>query len=109
LDYLLILEVAEREKKAPVNIYITLKTYCYIYISKRLIIAIFLIGKIAKEKDTLMRYCQIVMGPAGSGKSTYCHVMQQHFEAIGRNLQIMNLDPAAEEIIYMPSIGSETS
>ena len=30
-------------------------------------------------------YAQIVVGPAGSGKSTYCHLMQQHLQTIGRS------------------------
>uniref|UniRef100_A0A0N4Z9E1 GPN-loop GTPase 3 n=1 Tax=Parastrongyloides trichosuri TaxID=131310 RepID=A0A0N4Z9E1_PARTI len=40
------------------------------------------------------------VGPAGSGKSTYCHVMQQHIRSIGRNCFVINLDPAAEEFKY---------
>ena len=46
------------------------------------------------------RYAQIVMGPAGSGKSTYCLIMQQHAETLGKNIKIINLDPAAEIIRY---------
>ena len=52
-----------------------------------------------------MKHCQIIMGPAGSGKSTYCYIMQQHFEAIGRRVHILNLDPAAEDVIYTASAG----
>jgi hypothetical protein len=48
------------------------------------------------------------MGPAGSGKSTYCYSMQQHFEAIGRRAHIMNLDPAAEDVLYTASAGNFT-
>lgn len=29
------------------------------------------------------QHCQVVMGPAGVGKSTYCHIMQQHCQAKG--------------------------
>mgnify|MGYP000255700840 CR=1 FL=1 len=46
------------------------------------------------------RYAQLVMGPAGSGKSTYCQVIQQHGDIIGRGVQVMNLDPAAEQFKY---------
>ncbi|XP_009878578.1 PREDICTED: GPN-loop GTPase 3 isoform X3 [Charadrius vociferus] len=46
------------------------------------------------------RYAQLVMGPAGSGKSTYCATMVQHCEALGRAVQVVNLDPAAELFRY---------
>lgn len=47
---------------------------------------------------------QIVVGPAGSGKSTYCQIMQEHCATLGgarrRNVLVVNLDPAAERINY---------
>ncbi|KAL3761339.1 hypothetical protein ACHAWU_000473 [Discostella pseudostelligera] len=47
---------------------------------------------------------QLVTGPAGSGKSTYCHIMQEHGLALGpkhkRRIHIANLDPAAEHFRY---------
>ncbi|XP_030209148.1 GPN-loop GTPase 3 [Gadus morhua] len=46
------------------------------------------------------RYAQLVMGPAGSGKSTYCATLVQHAEAINRSVQVVNLDPAAEHFSY---------
>ncbi|XP_061657126.1 GPN-loop GTPase 3 [Syngnathoides biaculeatus] len=46
------------------------------------------------------RYAQIVMGPAGSGKSTYCATMIQHFDSLKRSVQVVNLDPAAEHFDY---------
>uniref|UniRef100_A0A8C5GGI1 GPN-loop GTPase 3 n=1 Tax=Gouania willdenowi TaxID=441366 RepID=A0A8C5GGI1_GOUWI len=46
------------------------------------------------------RYAQLVMGPAGSGKSTYCSTIVQHSETINRNVQVVNLDPAAEHFDY---------
>ncbi|XP_072254130.1 GPN-loop GTPase 3 [Pyxicephalus adspersus] len=46
------------------------------------------------------RYAQLVMGPAGSGKSTYCSTMVQHCEALNRSVQVVNLDPAAEHFDY---------
>lgn len=48
------------------------------------------------------RYAQIVMGPAGSGKSTYCGNLQKHCETIGRQVHVVNLDPAAEYFEYQP-------
>ena len=52
---------------------------------------------------------QIVMGPAGSGKSTYCSTIQQHAAGSTSQTQyrnipihIINLDPAAEYYSYEP-------
>ncbi|KAL3801146.1 hypothetical protein ACHAW5_011094 [Stephanodiscus triporus] len=53
-----------------------------------------------------MGHCviQLVTGPAGSGKSTYCHIMQEHGLAMGpkhrRRIHVANLDPAAEHFRY---------
>lgn len=46
------------------------------------------------------RYAQLVMGPAGSGKSTYCATMVEHCQALNRSVQVVNLDPAAEHFEY---------
>ena len=46
------------------------------------------------------RYAQLVMGPAGSGKSRYCSTIQKHAEEIGRTIHVVNLDPAAEYFDY---------
>lgn len=49
-------------------------------------------------------FIQIVMGPAGSGKSTYCQAMQYHAQTLGgarkRTIHVANLDPAAEDFGY---------
>mmetsp|Transcript_57438 Transcript_57438/g.66338 ORF Transcript_57438/g.66338 Transcript_57438/m.66338 type:complete len:358 (+) Transcript_57438:129-1202(+) len=50
-------------------------------------------------------YIQIVMGPAGSGKSTYCQAMQYHATTLSnssrkRTIHVANLDPAAEDFGY---------
>lgn len=47
-----------------------------------------------------MGYAQLVIGPAGSGKSTYCSGLYQHCETVGRRINIVNLDPAAENFDY---------
>lgn len=49
-----------------------------------------------------MRYGQLVLGPAGSGKSTYCATIKQHFEDAGKVMNVVNLDPAAEHFDYQP-------
>lgn len=48
----------------------------------------------------MVRYAQLVIGPAGSGKSTYCASLHQHCESIGRMIHLINLDPAAEHFDY---------
>ncbi|XP_038899925.1 GPN-loop GTPase 3 isoform X3 [Benincasa hispida] len=47
-----------------------------------------------------MGYAQLVIGPAGSGKSTYCSSLYQHCETVGRTMHVVNLDPAAENFDY---------
>jgi GTPase SAR1 family protein len=50
------------------------------------------------------KYAQLVMGPAGSGKSTYCATVQEYFEAAGRSVaHIVNFDPAADKLRYEPA------
>ncbi|OQU94441.1 hypothetical protein CLAIMM_00797 [Cladophialophora immunda] len=41
-----------------------------------------------------MPFAQLVIGPPGAGKSTYCNGMQQFMGAIGRKCSVVNLDPA---------------
>ncbi len=41
-------------------------------------------------------YGQVVVGPPGSGKTTYCNGMQQYLRLIGRETVVVNLDPANE-------------
>ncbi|KAK1287275.1 hypothetical protein QJS10_CPB19g01322 [Acorus calamus] len=47
-----------------------------------------------------MGYAQLVIGPAGSGKSTYCSSLYRHCETMRRTVHIVNLDPAAEHFDY---------
>ncbi|XP_015788477.1 GPN-loop GTPase 3 [Tetranychus urticae] len=51
-----------------------------------------------------MRFGQLVLGPAGSGKSTYCSAVVKHCEALRRKAHVINLDPAAEHFEYEPII-----
>ena len=48
----------------------------------------------------MVRYAQLVMGSAGTGKSTYCATMQEHAAASRRTMRVANLDPAAESFRY---------
>ncbi|ONH66658.1 GPN-loop GTPase 2 [Cyberlindnera fabianii] len=47
-----------------------------------------------------MPFGQIVIGPPGAGKSTYCNGVQQFFNAIGRRSALINLDPANDHTPY---------
>ncbi len=48
----------------------------------------------SSESKKRRRLGQIVCGPPGAGKSTYCNGMIQFFNAIGRKAVLINLDPA---------------
>lgn len=47
-----------------------------------------------------MSYGQLVIGPPGSGKTTYCAGLQQYCKAIGRPCAVINLDPANDDPKY---------
>lgn len=51
-----------------------------------------------------MPFSQIVIGPPGSGKSTYCNGCYQFFNAIGRHVQVVNMDPANDALPYPCSV-----
>ncbi|EAS28481.3 ATP binding protein [Coccidioides immitis RS] len=51
-----------------------------------------------------MPFAQLVIGPPGSGKSTYCNGMQQFMSAIGRKCSVVNLDPANDHTSYTPAL-----
>ena len=51
-----------------------------------------------------VNYAQLIIGPAGSGKSTYCKIIQDHANTLKRSILIINLDPAAENFNYTPDI-----
>ncbi|MCJ1435235.1 hypothetical protein MMC27_004607 [Xylographa pallens] len=47
-----------------------------------------------------MPFAQLVIGPPGSGKSTFCDGMHQFMSAIGRKCSVVNLDPANDHTSY---------
>ena len=51
-----------------------------------------------------MPFAQLVIGPPGSGKSTYCDGMQQFMGAVERKCSVVNLDPANDHTSYEPAI-----
>lgn len=48
----------------------------------------------------MVKFVQLVIGPAGVGKSSYCKVMQEHCRIVKRVVHVANLDPAAEIFEY---------
>jgi GPN-loop GTPase len=51
-----------------------------------------------------MPFAQLVIGPPGSGKSTFCDGMHQFFNAIGRPSSVINLDPANDHTNYKAAL-----
>ncbi|CAK9826296.1 GPN-loop GTPase 2 [Anthophora retusa] len=47
---------------------------------------------------------QLVIGPPGSGKTTYCHAMATFLEKLGRKVAVVNIDPANENMEYTPAV-----
>ncbi|KAF6210422.1 hypothetical protein GE061_013528 [Apolygus lucorum] len=47
---------------------------------------------------------QLVMGPPGCGKSTYCKEMAEFLRNLGRNVVLVNIDPANDVLIYEASV-----
>ena len=48
-----------------------------------------------------MPHAQVVMGPPGSGKTSYCIAMKEFLTNIGRKVVVVNLDPANEVYMYL--------
>lgn len=51
-----------------------------------------------------MPFGQVVIGPPGSGKTTYTNGMQQFLRAAGRRVAVVNLDPANDVLPYTPDV-----
>lgn len=48
---------------------------------------------------------QVVIGPPGSGKTTYCGKVYKFYkEKLNRKVEVVNLDPANENMLYVPKV-----
>ncbi|XP_057249292.1 GPN-loop GTPase QQT1 [Beta vulgaris subsp. vulgaris] len=54
-----------------------------------------------------MVFGQLIIGPPGSGKSTYCNGMSQFLPLIGRKVAVINLDPANDALPYECAVNIE--
>ncbi|ETN62365.1 ATP-binding domain 1 family member B [Anopheles darlingi] len=61
-------------------------------------------GRLVKLRTQSPQYGQLVIGPPGAGKTSYCHRMQQFLEKIGRGVAVVNLDPANENMQYKSAV-----
>lgn len=48
----------------------------------------------------MSKFCQLVIGPAGGGKSTYCETIQTYASSVRRRVEVINLDPANDFFPY---------
>lgn len=55
-------------------------------------------------KPALKHYGQLVLGPPGAGKTTYCQNMSELLKNLGRQVIVVNLDPANDMMSYKPDI-----
>jgi hypothetical protein len=51
-------------------------------------------------KQTMTIFGQVVIGPPGSGKSTYCKAMREFLTGLGRKVAVVNLDPGNDILPY---------
>ncbi|KAL8059705.1 hypothetical protein ABFX02_03G104300 [Erythranthe guttata] len=54
-----------------------------------------------------MVFGQVVIGPPGSGKTTYCNGMSQFLRLIGRKVAVINMDPANDSLPYECAVNIE--
>lgn len=55
----------------------------------------------------MQMFGQVIIGPPGSGKSTYCCAMRELLTAVGRSVIVVNLDPANDHLPYECEINIE--
>lgn len=63
-----------------------------------------------KANGFLLAQCDgdgVFLSCVSSFQSTYCSTMVQHCETLGRSVQVVNLDPAAEHFEYPVMAGGD--
>lgn len=65
-------------------------------------------AQLAHIKPSKGLYGQLVIGPPGSGKTTYCWKMAEHLKKCNRKVITVNLDPANDILPYVPDIDIRT-
>lgn len=59
------------------------------------------------EKESLKSpICIIVLGMAGSGKTTFVSKLDSYMQQFKRSPYLVNLDPACKNMPYKPNIGN---
>ncbi|XP_071955857.1 GPN-loop GTPase 2-like [Antedon mediterranea] len=51
-----------------------------------------------------MAFAQVLIGPPGAGKTTYCNGMKHFLTGIGRKVAIINLDPGNDLLPFTPDV-----
>ncbi|XP_049866180.1 GPN-loop GTPase 2 [Pectinophora gossypiella] len=62
------------------------------------------VANVKRFKPAHKYYGQLVLGPPGAGKTTYCSKMTELLKKLGRNVIVVNLDPANDMMSYKPDI-----
>lgn len=60
-----------------------------------------MLGNKARRSTT---FGQVVIGPPGSGKTSYCKAMQEFCTSLGRKVAIVNIDPANDVLPYQAAV-----
>jgi len=61
----------------------------------------------ALDSDAMVGFGQLVIGPPGSGKTTYCNGLQHYFQLTSRPCAVVNLDPANHDPPYECAVSLE--
>jgi len=57
-----------------------------------------------KAENDKPSFGQVVLGPPGAGKTTYCGAIKEFLTGVGRKVCLVNLDPANDNMPFTPDI-----